>query len=275
MKKSFLLLFFLGLIISCSSDGLETDFPERQNAKDLPEDNPVATEGYLLKKRYWRKFGETKIQGEIEYEYDDKDKLILETSHYYYENTIPELDIKGSITKYTYEEDVTIAKHYSLDNELISSTHYIKEPDNIIRSEMYYPDGTSHLLRIRELSNNSCGVTKYEWFDRDSQRIGYDEYEYVDANCSFISTTYNNEGEIMFKDKVTMDSKNGWNSSIARRHFGNISLHNLIEQETIDPTGIIIAHSKSEFVYNSLDYPVSEIRTDMDGYKMEYFYEYY
>jgi hypothetical protein len=276
MKKYILFLFFLGLIISCSSDGLETDFPERHNAKDLPEDGPDATEGYLLKKRYWRKFGETKIQGEIEYGYDDKDKLILETSHYYYENTIPELDIKGGIVKYTYEDNVTIAKYYSLDNELKSTTHYIKEPDNIIRSEMYYPDGTSRLLGIAELNNNSCGRTKYEWFDSNSQRRGYDEYEYVDANCSFISTSYNDEGEMEYKDYVTMDSKNGWHTSIARHHhFGNTSSHNILEYESKDATGTVISSSKSEFIYNSLDYPVSQVQTDMDGNKMEYFYEYY
>jgi len=200
----------------------------------------------------------------------------LETSHYYYENTIPELDIRGGIVKYTYEDNVTIAKHYSLDNELRSTTHYIKEPDNIIRSEMYYPDGTSRLLGIAELNDNSCGITKYEWFDSDSQRRGYDEYEYVDANYSFISTSYNNEGGMEYKDYVTMDSKNGWHSSIARhRHFGNISLHNVLEYESKDATGTVISSSKSEYVYNSLDYPVSQVQTDMDGYKMEYFYEYY
>jgi hypothetical protein len=277
MKKSYFLFLILGLLmISCSSDGLETDFPERNLVTDVPKDGPVANEDYLLKKWSWRKYGETENQGEVEYEYDDNERLILETSHYYYENTIPELDLEGGIVKYTYEEDVTIAKYYSLENELKSTTHYIKEPDNIIRSKMYYPDGTSRLLGIAELNDNSCGMTKYEWFDGDSERRGYDEYEYVDANCSFIATSHNNEGEMEYKDYVTMDSKNGWHTSISRHHhFGNTSSHNVLEYESKDATGTVISSSKSEYDYNAQDYPVSKIHTNSDGNKMEYFYEYY
>jgi len=277
MKKSFLLLFVLGQIISCGSDSLENNYSSYDRGTELSEDDLDVSEGYLLKKRSWSKYGETKIQGEVAYEYDEQDRLILETSHYYYENTIPELNITGGVVKYTYEEGVVIATYHSHENELKSTTRYIKEPNNIIRSEMHFPDGTSRLLSIAHL-DNSCGRTKYEYFNSKSERTGYAEFEYVDANCSSIVTGYDDDGVLGYTDYYTMDSKNGWHSSIGQHHnYGNITYHNTIVAETKDATGNMDESFsyKSEIIYNSLDYPVSEIQTHYDGRKMAYFYEYY
>jgi len=276
MKKSFLLLFVLGQIISCGSDGLENNFDSYDRGTGPSEDGPAVSEGYLLKKWYWHEYGETKTLGEVAYEYDEQDRLILETSHYYNENTIPELNISGGVVKFTYQEGVVIAKLYSHENELRSTTRYIKEPNNIIRSEMHFPDGTSRLWGIAHLDDKGCGRMKYEWFNRESERIGYDEYEYVDANCSSIVKAYDDDGTLGYTDYYTMDSKNGWHSSIAQHHhFGNTNLHNVISSESKDASGALISSSKNEFIYNSLDYPVSQIEISSSGREMEYFYEYY
>ena len=281
MNKSFLsVLVLCFLMASRGSDGLESDYESYERNTDLAKDDPIVTEGHLLKRRSWRKYNETDIQGEVAYEYDDQDRLILVTSHYYYENTVPELNIVGGIVTYTYQDDHIIAKYSRHDTGLASTTHHIKESDNVVRTEVHYPDGTSHLSRITHFDPNGCGRSKYEWFNRDSERLGYDEYEYVDDNCNVIISVYLLDQNSKYTDYVTMDSKNAWNNSISwYRYFGNITHHNVLESRTeyTDENGInhIDSSYKCEYIYNSSDYPVSKIETSYDGKKMQYFYEYY
>ena len=275
MKKIIVLLVISSLLLtSCNSDGLETNFPER-NAKESPDKG-----SFLLLKKVTKYFqNEDVIQSEFSYAYDENARLILQTSrHYDQRDQLPGGSLSSS-TKYEYKDDRVIASLYKFDDELTSQFHYIKLNDNQEKLEIHNPDGESRLSRITYVNNTDCGVSKIEGFNRNGDREWFDTYEYTDSNCSVIVTTYTDEGSILGEDIVTMDAFNSpYNSTTHRRMYGTIPSHNVTRYESKYPSGIV-SISTREFIYNSQGYPTSEIGTFISGTSKESTskttYEYY
>lgn len=296
MKKCFLLLIVLSQIISCSPDSLENNYSSYDRGTELSEDDPTPEDGYLLKKVSHRKYGETDILDDTEFEYDNQERLIKSTSHGYsngeseilsesnYEyndqgrlskitrhsnraNKIEglteteKLNLSGGITEFIYEEDVlTIKNEYNLNNELRRTTKILKVSDNEFHQNEYLPDGTLEITRIEYQGDGDCSLKRIE-FHQDGEMIRHTEYEYLDANCSFRATAINHQySQFSFEDTVTMDSKNS-----------------VIELVSRDLAGIISKDGsyKNEITYNAQDYPLHEIRTTQEGVKSETLYEYY
>ncbi len=261
MKKTIVLLVISSLLVtSCNSDGLETNFPER-NAKENPDKG-----SFLLLKKVTKYFqNEDVIQSEYSYTYDENDRLILETSRHYDERDQLTGGSLSSSTKYEYKDDRVIASLYKFDDELTSQFHYIKLNDNQEKLEIHNPDGESRLSRITYVNNTDCGVSKIEGFNRNGDREWFDTYEYTDSNCSVIVTTYSDAGSILGEDIVTMDAfNNPYNSTTHRRMYGRIPSHNATRYESEGPPGNF-SISTREFIYNSQGYPISEIGTSISG----------
>ena len=262
MKKIIVVLVISSLLLtSCNSDGLETNFPERNVQEGTPDKG-----SFLLLKKVTKYFSnEDVIQSEFSYAYDENDRLILETSRHYDERDQLTGGSLSSSTKYEYKDDRVIASLYKFDDELTSQFHYIKLNDNQEKLEIHNPDGESRLSRITYVNNTDCGVSKIEGFDRNGGREWFDTYEYTDSNCSFIVTTYSDEGSILGEDILTMDTFNSPYNSIAQRHmYETIPSHNVTRYVSKYPSGNV-SITTNEFIYNSQDYPTSEIGTSISG----------
>ena len=293
MKKYFLMLIVVFQLISCSSDGLENNYSSYDRGTELSEDDPTPEDGYLLKKVSYKNYGETDILNDTEFEYDNQERLIKSTSHEYangeseissqsdYEfdsqgrlskvtrqRTLPSiydglteaerLNLSGSITKYTYDQDVVIQDEYNLNNELRRSYHTFDVSNNEHHKEQYSSDSTLENTLITYTNDGPCSLLRRETI-ADGVVLWRVDYEYLDANCSVRSATYN-DGKLSSEDTITKDSNNG-----------------IIELISRDPAGIIqkTYSYKNDITYNADNKPVNEVKTPQEGVKSETLYEYY
>ncbi len=293
MKKYFLLLFVLNLMTSCGSDGLETNYSDHDSRSQLPDSDRTEEQGHLLKKVSHRNFGETEFLNDTEFEYDEQERFIKSISHEYangeseissqsesqYDsqgrilkitrhsnyasklNGLTEaerLNLSGSITKYTYDQDVVIQDEYNLNNELRRSYHTFDISKNEHHREQYSSDRTLENTLITYTDDGPCSLLRRETI-ADGVVLWRVDYEYLDANCSVRSAAYN-DGKLSFEDTITRDSNNG-----------------IIELISRDPAGIIqkIYSYKNDITYNADNKPVNEVKTPQEGVKTEIVYEYY
>jgi len=293
MKKSFLLLFVLSQIISCSPDSLENNYSSFERGPINTDDDASLENGSLLKKMSFRNYGDTEFKNDTEYEYDNQERLIKSTSHEYangeseissqsdyeydsqgrlskvtrqsnraskYEDLTEteRLNLSGSITKYTYDQDVVIQDDYNLNNELRRSYHTFDVSKNEHHKEQYSSDGNLENTLITYTNDGPCSLLRRETI-ADGVILWRVDYEYLDANCSVRSVAFNN-GKLSFEDTITKDSNNG-----------------IIELISRDPAGIIQKNYsfKNDITYNADNKPVNEVKTPQEGVKTEIVYEYY
>jgi hypothetical protein len=293
MKKCFLLLFVLNLMTSCGSDGLETNYSDHDSRSQLPDSDRTEEQGHLLKKVSHRNFGETEFLNDTEFEYDEQERFIKSISHEYangeseissqsesqydsqgrilkitrHSNYASKLDglteaerlnLSGSITKYTYDQDVVIQDEYNLNNELRRSYHTFDVSKNEHHREQYSSDSTLENTLITYTDDGPCSLLRRETI-ADGVVLWRVDYEYLDANCSFRGAAYN-DGKLSFEDTITRDSNNG-----------------IIELISRDPAGIIQKDYsyRNDITYNADNKPVNEVKTPQEGVKTEIVYEYY
>ena len=278
MKKAILLLFVSSMLLtSCGSGGLELNIPEEKLSEKKPDESPVSEGGTLLKREIQKKYGASFNNAEIEYEYDENDRLVLKTSLRYDYNA--ELDsLWSTYSTFEYTEDRVIASISRLEGGPATQYHEIKVSENQINFEIHYPDGTSYVRRHSYLEGAACGFTRSELFNKDGELEYYFTTQYTDSNCSGIATSYNNEGVMDGQQKWTNDAHNSPFTSTRYHHlYGNLSYHNIIEEESTYADGDTYedSSSTSEYIYNEDNYPISKITTESSGHKSVYLYEYY
>ena len=228
-------------------------------------DNEYDSQGRLLKSTSLEyPNGESEISSQSDYEYDSQGRLSKVTrqsnraSIYAGLTEAERLNLSGSITKYTYDQDVVIQDEYNLTNELRRSYHTFDISKNEHHREQYSSDSTLENTLITYTDDGPCSLIRRETI-AEGVVLWRVDYEYLDANCSVRSAAYN-DGKLSFEDTITRDSNNG-----------------IIELISRDPAGIIqkIYSYKNDITYNADNKPVNEVKTPQEGVKTEIVYEYY
>lgn len=168
--------------------------------------------------------------------YDDQDELLLIAESYTLSNNVDRLD-------WNWEGDSSGNEDYYID------TSYSEEP-------------CGPIVQTRHSINDALYFTK--------------QFEYSGANC--------NDTELLnyenFDDRKTVrtrDNKNNAREGTYKRRLNLSPLNNILSQTIYDENDVIqeFASYTSTFEYNNQEYPISEVRTFLNGTVENYIYEYY
>jgi len=138
--------------------------------------------------------------------------------------------------------------------------------------------------RISTYSSESCGPES-TFFYSSTQNPGnpneffswHEEYDYTTVNCSQIISFFDSNNQLSATREVLRDDKNLIPRSGFTLDLDNEAKGNIISIIRMDSQGIIdsINSYESTYIYNSLDYPISEVREYLNGNSAESTFEYY
>ncbi|MFK7949619.1 MAG: hypothetical protein AB8G11_18655 [Saprospiraceae bacterium] len=242
-----MLLLSLIVISSCNDDN--------------DDDTTQYQENLLLKKVY----ADSILSSEYEYNLNNKiEKIIL------FRDGI----VNGGI-EFTYDEDTIYEK--STNPNANYNRHYWIGEDTAI-SENY---NSQHQLLSYSYSiytDSDCGHSLYVTFDSNHVETNRsDDIEYIDDNCSVSygasTLSPNTSRTFQYDDKRAAGEATKISTRYKNKNKNN--LHNVIKVEYFSNGEVEEMSFTTEYLYNSLGYPISAIQTNYNGVVTVFTYEYY
>ena len=142
-----------------------------------------------------------------------------------------------------------------------------------------YDENFSHFDFMDNMNGGECdcNVEKLEFKTPDDIAYYTSAFSYTDSNCSFQRENSYNVPQDPARIVVKSDDKNYYRKSVYATTYTTIYSRNTLESTLYDRDNEIMNNLSytSAYVYNEDDYPVSEIRTFLNGTVENYTYEYY
>lgn len=248
--KKLLLGLPLSLLFACSAE--ETT---------PPDPNTVETPAPLLIKSI-------KEDGVVirTYEYDEENRL-KEYVYYW-----PE-DVVDFVNTYDYEEEVTTITGW-VEGEFYNRKKQYWQDSSTIREDIYFSDDLARYI-LYKYSDETCGYTSKEIHSLDNATPDITQRTYQDENCSWRSVNAY-EGKVMIDATYILDDKKNFDeAAVVFPFFHSNGNTNKYTQRRNDGSVIEAWSYTSAFEYNVQGYPVSEIRSYLNGKTVEYSYEYH
>jgi len=178
---------------------------------------------------------------------------------------------------YEYSNDMVIVSYFSAQDELTSIRKYFSVSNDISRRDACNENGELINYRVYSFSNNTCGFVSIDFYNDNDQLNSRNIFQYVDENCSMESTRFNSSDQVLSKEQWIRDDKNFHNEKGLLDFFRHENLGNTLTYTKWNSNDVVdIEFSyESSFEYNSLNYPISEQRTYLNGSSKEITYEYY
>jgi hypothetical protein len=211
-----------------------------------------------------------------------KDNQIIESYIYNSENKIEEASgtFFGGATRFvaTYESDNRTLTYYDDNDQVKKIEVYYNRTGNTVRIEDINVD-TNELIfyGLYTLNSSDCNVEKLEFKTPDDIAYYTSAFSYTDSNCSFQRENSYNVPQDPARIVVKSDDKNYYRKSVYATTYTTIYSRNTLESTLYDRDNEIMNNLSytSAYLYNEDDYPVSEIRTFLNGTVENYTYEYY
>lgn len=205
-------------------------------------------------------------------------RRIEETSYTTYEYTDD-----GLIKKISYFSDTHgLQKEfvYSFEKDTLYETSISKYPNIDTSIVKKYRIDENTIEEKRSNSSNQYSFTDNCLFSRvDLEGIGnYSTYEYIDSNCSYVATVYNNN-QLSGKAIYTLDDGKS-PLEISFEYFMAIDIGNIVRVDIYDldndPSGNTLLPNPyiDVFVTDKYGYPIKRTNTTLTGVS-ETIYEYY
>lgn len=255
MKHIYLLVFAaIILLAGCSSD-------DKTSVSDDQMDD--ASEGLLLKSVY--------RDGELfdYYEYDSEQRV---------SKRIPTVGSGSIYFLYEYVGDNSILRIYDVTERLLLTDTYYRINATSYRSDRVYepiaPNQDSYF--IVNHTPEGCGINSRLGYYIDGSEYYSQIFEYNGIQCNDTEVaTYINDVVIKYV-RIRDEGKFAFASTYIRET--NISpKHNILSETRYNENDEVeeTASFTSIFEYNDLDYPITEVRTFLNGSVQNYTYEYY
>lgn len=160
------------------------------------------------------------------------------------------------VTRITYNQDTdtSILKFYNLDVNVIE-----KKSSNYLKQFTFSSD---------------CSISRLDYGDGD-----YQIHEYIDSNCSYLATGFNNN-EVIVKAIYILDNGKTPVPSLFEYFMPSNNLGNIVSIDVfdldIDNSGnTSYNHSTSVFIIDKYGYPIKEESTSLSGEVSITTYEYF
>ena len=178
----------------------------------------------------------------------------------------------------TYESDNRTLTYYDDNDQVKKIEVYYNRTGNTVRIEGINVD-TNELIfyGLYTLNSSDCNVEKLEFKTPDDIAYYTSAFSYTDSNCSFQRENSYNVPQDPARIVVKSDDKNYYRKSVYATTYTTIYSRNTLESTLYDRDNEIMNNLSytSAYLYNEDDYPVSEIRTFLNGTVENYTYEYY
>ncbi len=258
-------LFFIPLLIlvfACNVDS-DDDVMTPDDDDDMTviiDDSPK----YLLK--------ETRVNGQIfsSREYD-QDSLLTKISFY-------RADTIWSVEEYIYLGNTIRVNTSNSIGELLDYKVYYPLSSDQVRVDHFNLDGSLNNFNLYVYSESeSCGYTFLYFYNPDETIFSSYEADYLDENCSVLTTALDDNGAIISKEEIIRDNKSVYIQSklldlIRLNNLGSTTSFNALDEND----DVILSSSYvASTVYNDDDYPASQSRIYLNGSTENYTFEYY
>jgi len=176
------------------------------------------------------------------------------------------------VDTYTYSAATTSGiRNYPATGSSITYLYYNEAPNRIRRDKTQNGELSSYRLYFTDA--NGCWVDRVEEYSDDALEQLY-QYDYTGENCNY-EMKYFEQGALRRTVNVQRDGKRYWASS---------ALLNILQQNGISNTtsysvfsdGAVVSEVSytSAYTYDQSDFPLSEVRTFLDGDVDVYIYNY-
>jgi hypothetical protein len=256
IKIFVVVLFFF---TSCSSD----DAASLTDGEEMIEDPIVLV--LLLKN--------IKLDNQIikSYVYDSEDRILEAQGTF----TFPRDAVRY---KATYENNSRTLTFFDKNDMIVKIEIYYNQSGNTVRIEdISVITNEVNFYALYTLNNSDCNIDMFEFKYPDDETFYTSIYTYNGLNCNYERENIFLSPQDPSRVVVKHDDKNYYGKWVYATNFTTTFSRNVLENTEFDRDNEVMNDQSysSVYEYNEDEYPISEVRTYLNGTVENYTYEYY